>query len=338
MKLVPYEKKYLEAVRAADPSAAQGLEFNGDVLKETAVVALSDGGELLAFGFISRGTLNFGVFSLYAEFGVIPSAEEAVEAAEAVLTRLKASFMELKETYAKAAADKLPDKTKVRLTIWTSKDRADYNEFLKENGFRFSGRSMAVLSKDLTALWNRELTASGDRKLNVPGNPMYMFVVSGNEAFTVLTPEGKEVKARIEELPISDPDMRKRYLTANGKAFGYPDSEAGLIFRGEHWKARLFCVVRTDPETGKEILASVTVWPRKDRAAATEDIFCIPEYRRQHLTERLLVHVLSRLQTEGFNTASMNAFTQNTPALKLYEKLGYRTVHTLYELAYTGEE
>ena len=95
--------------------------------------------------------------------------------------------------------------------------------------------------------------------------------------------------------------------------------------------------VREDPVKGREVLSAVTLWPRRQKRAATEDIFCIPEYRRQHLTEELLDEAAGYLKEEGFRYAEMNAFSNNTEALALYKKTGYEVTGTLWEFVYKGE-
>ena len=181
-----------------------------------------------------------------------------------------------------------------RLTVW-AKEGSAVGDFAAAHGF-LAGRRMTSFRNDL----------SRAKKEDSP------------------LPD-----AWIKELDVTDPAVMKAYIAANGRGFGFPDSEKGLLFRVRHWKARVFAFVKDG-----QILSAVTVWPRKNRSFATEDIFCIPEYRRMHLTETLIRHVLTEGQEKGYASAGLCAFSHNTAAVKLYEKCGYEKEFDLIEYYY----
>ena len=297
MKLIPYDPRFLDQIREIDASAAQQLEFNKDVFVTTATLSVSDEEETLyGFSYISLGTLNYGVFNLNAELGADPSYEDAFEVLEALTEALKDAFTRLRP--------QIPHE-KVYLTAWAAEGRKTYREFLEYQGF-YKNRSMVSLEKDLSQ------TETETAK-----------------SLTIRTPEGDLAEAKIREIDVKDPEIRAAYLKAHGQGFGFPESEEGLIFRTEHWKARVYAVVKADePE---KVLAAVTVWPRRNGRCATEDIFCVPDWRRQYLTQELLKTVHLKLKEEGFLYAGMTAFTCNKEALKLYEKLGYVKKDKVFE-------
>ena len=311
MKLVPYEPRWNDAVCEIDASAAQALDHNGDVFLNTAVCAVSEDEEtFFGFGYISRGTLNYGVFSVFAEIGVAFMLADSVIASVMILDQLKISLEEVKK--------ELPYE-KVYLTFWSDEERVEYNEFLMEEGFvRY--RTMEALRRDL-----EKTDTAGDAGIHI------------GKRRPITLPDGSAGEAVLSWLDISDDEERARYLLANKKGFGDQNSEAGLLFRTAFWKARVLAWVREDPVKGREVLSAVTLWPRRQKRAATEDIFCIPEYRRQHLTEELLDEAAGYLKEEGFRYAEMNAFSNNTEALALYKKTGYEVTGTLWEFVYKGE-
>ena len=306
MKIVPYSDVWLQEIEKRDPSEAQALSYNKDVFMDTAIVAEEDG-TLLSWGYLSRGTLNYGTFGIYAEFGINGDEEKALEGTVSVLESLKASFQRIKK--------KEPYRDfKCALTIWTPPEREDYIDFIREMGFK-PDEKMVILKKHLDQNetgTEAEIESSGQG----PEESLERRVLKGFE---------NEKTAVFKELDMTDPQVRKKYFLSNGKGFGYPDSEDGMLFRMEHWKARVYAFV-TEDESGEvdEVLAAVTVWPRRNHAYATEDIFCIPEYRRQHLTTDLLRRVLSLLKKKGAASAGMNAYLRNKEALSLYEKMGYQ--------------
>ena len=83
---------------------------------------------------------------------------------------------------------------------------------------------------------------------------------------------------------------------------------------------------------GENVLASVTLYPDGEGASATEDIFCVPRWRRQGLTTALLKEAFRILRAEGFREAHLNVYEDNAPALALYRSLGYVPAGRIIEL------
>jgi mycothiol synthase len=56
-----------------------------------------------------------------------------------------------------------------------------------------------------------------------------------------------------------------------------------------------------------------------------------PAYRRQGLTRLVLLECLRKMQVMGMNRVSVSTGVSNTPAIKLYESVGFRIVNTYLE-------
>lgn len=303
------EQKWEPLLERLDPSAHQAYLYNPDVFPETALEALFE--EVpVAFAFLSRGTVNDGILGLDVTLAVDPEKENALEGGAVLLEELKALLPKLEEEF----SEEYPE-VRVQLDAWSSAGRTDYMEYLTFCGFS-AGRTMYAMTKDLS---------------EEEGIPQPSWA-------EVILPDGKKEKVFIEILDPRDPDVRRAYLKANGLGFGYPDSEQGLLFRAEHWGARIAAFVRKKVNGEREILAAVTVWPRKQEGMATEDIFCIPAFRRQGLTEKLLRYIFTTYAGQGRKRAGLNVFSHNLPALALYRKLGYTEADTMTELRYRREE
>ncbi len=61
-------------------------------------------------------------------------------------------------------------------------------------------------------------------------------------------------------------------------------------------------------------------------------VYIAPHYRRQGLGRQLMEHAKRWAKDQGYNQLSLQAFTNNAVALKLYESLGYKPNATLLTL------
>jgi ribosomal protein S18 acetylase RimI-like enzyme len=57
----------------------------------------------------------------------------------------------------------------------------------------------------------------------------------------------------------------------------------------------------------------------------------LPAYRRQGLTKAVLLECLRRMQVRGMNRVSVSTGVTNTPAIRLYESVGFKIVNTYLE-------
>ena len=63
-----------------------------------------------------------------------------------------------------------------------------------------------------------------------------------------------------------------------------------------------------------------------------------PAYRRRGLTRTALIEGLRRMQARGMNRACVSTQETNTPALKLYESVGFKRVHKYLDYVKPGSE
>lgn len=61
-------------------------------------------------------------------------------------------------------------------------------------------------------------------------------------------------------------------------------------------------------------------------------VYVAPKYRRQGLGRKLMEHAKQWAIAQGYDQLSLQVFTQNVSAVKLYESLGYQTQATLLTL------
>ncbi len=61
-----------------------------------------------------------------------------------------------------------------------------------------------------------------------------------------------------------------------------------------------------------------------------------PAYRRQGLTRAVLLECLRRMQAHGMNRVSVSTGVSNTPAIRLYESVGFKIVNKYLEYLKTG--
>jgi len=324
LTLTPFRPEDLGAVRKINRSLAASLEHDPDVLRETALT-VRERGKVTGAGYLAASAQflwlmrqNPGAFSgLSLSPSAVGSPENSAESRADRLcaepprdfglftqfqaagsSEIEASALLLNALEEKAAeiASRLPSAF-IHRTIWCRGSREAYLEFLNEFGFEEKA-SLLTLQKSLFP------------------------EASLREGEGMELPEG---------LFFDDPDLTDtaemdRYIYGNGLGFGIPDSSGNMLYRMSVLGARALTL--TDR---KRVIASVTLYP-DGGGAATEDIFCIPEYRRRGLTTALLKEAFRRKRQEGFREVHLNVYEDNAPALSLYRSLGYAQTDRIAEL------
>lgn len=201
---------------------------------------------------------------------------------------------DLKERFRRVAG-RYPEKRLI-LRIWCPYDHLIFMEYLMDMEFR-AGRLMSVMRYELCDFEEDD--------------------------------EEESSGSFVEELDIGNPDVMQEYLRANEKAFGIPDSASLLLYQRSHRKAKVYAV-----RVQGEIAACVTTWEISSARAATENIFCIPEYQGQGLGTAIICHVLNKLKNMGYEEAELTVFGDNIGAAGLYLSLGYYLEHNLVSMEY----
>lgn len=95
---------------------------------------------------------------------------------------------------------------------------------------------------------------------------------------------------------------------------------------------RLVFLTAKDPEEGSEAVAFIIAFLIPGTFAEIEDIATIPERRRQGIARKLMLEIISRAKEEKINELVLEVKADNTPAICLYETLGFE--RTGYREAY----
>jgi len=315
VKLRPLLPADLNTLNALSPSLTKSLRYNPDVLFETALAAEKKG-RLTGAGFLSASAQFLYLLrqrpEAFSSLQISPFSADSSERRADMLCPVPPSdfglFLDFQgfgaEEIAASAAllDGLLERKEgiaalcpdanIHATVWCRESREAYADFLREFGFR-----------EHTALLTLRRSLFEEEGSSLPDGLFF------------------------DEPDLRDPALMDRYIYGNGLGFGIPDSRGNMLYRMQVLQARALTV--TD---GTRILASVTVYPDGEGAAATEDIFCIPEYRRRGLTSALLKEAFRRLRGEGFREVHLNVYEDNAPALLLYESLGYVKSDRIAEL------
>jgi ribosomal protein S18 acetylase RimI-like enzyme len=85
---------------------------------------------------------------------------------------------------------------------------------------------------------------------------------------------------------------------------------------------------------GNEVVGSVMTWGLGDKRSATENIFVLPDYRRQGIAKAIITEALIFLKEKGKTEATLGVFGDNKNAIALYQSLGYRMFYTSIEFGY----
>jgi ribosomal protein S18 acetylase RimI-like enzyme len=62
------------------------------------------------------------------------------------------------------------------------------------------------------------------------------------------------------------------------------------------------------------------------KIGVTEDIWVLPEWRRQGVASAMIARALTYLRDKGMEAATLSVAAPNERALRLYTRLGYRIV------------
>ena len=75
----------------------------------------------------------------------------------------------------------------------------------------------------------------------------------------------------------------------------------------------------------EEIIGYVGCWILGNEGEIT-NVAVSPEYRGQRIAENMLLELIERVKKRGGTAMTLEVRPSNTPALKLYEKLGFKSV------------
>jgi len=56
-----------------------------------------------------------------------------------------------------------------------------------------------------------------------------------------------------------------------------------------------------------------------------DDVYVLPEFRGKGIGKKLAMECLNKMEAAGVKTVTLQVFTENKVAIKLYEKLGFKT-------------
>lgn len=133
----------------------------------------------------------------------------------------------------------------------------------------------------------------------------------------------------VKPLSLIDRSSMEAYLAGTAEAFGFPDREEEMSFRLQYGGGKLY--TRYD-ETAKENVSFLTTWPVRKDTAATENIFTRVPFRNRGYATELVEFAAETLKKEGFAYATLNVYKSDVPAIRLYEKCGYKKTDVMLEL------
>lgn len=293
MNITKYDEKYDNAMEELDQLSFWTVKYHGDLIKESCRLAVEDD-ELIGMvyllkrsSFLAIDTNDLAYYELILDYQMNWEKPNATEALELLLAEMKKCCDDISRNY--------PGK-RIFIKTWVSEEEHERIEFFLKQGFVI-GRCTPILVRKLD-----NCTALGDesvRKLQV------------------------ELEDGVKELEIKaldfDENVMAEYAKSNGSAFVIPDSVTDLWFKLNDPEIKVFAAV-----CGERIVASVMIWRINEKRGATENIFCIDEFRRKGVTSAVINYACEYLKKEGFEEASLSVYQDNTPAILLYERMGYR--------------
>jgi ribosomal protein S18 acetylase RimI-like enzyme len=118
---------------------------------------------------------------------------------------------------------------------------------------------------------------------------------------------------------------RMQYIAAEAAVFPHsPRTVEELAFYMGSWKGGT--PITAFDEQGNIVGSLMAYWYGK-RNGVTEDIFVTPEWRRMGIASHLITEGIRYLIENGVEVARLEVKETNTPAVRLYESLGYGVVN-----------
>jgi len=124
-------------------------------------------------------------------------------------------------------------------------------------------------------------------------------------------------------------EEKQAYLDARELAFGYPLGRLDLLEHFTHSKLWLGGTTFTAFSEGK-IIASVMALSN----GLLDYVFVIPEWRGKGIAKVLVSMALKYLKEQNHKQAWLEVYSHNTPALRLYQKFGFKTFKEEISLGY----
>lgn len=292
VSVMQYHEEYDEQIAQLDQLMYWKIKFHPDLIRESVYLAVEEK-KLLGVAYLIKrsGFLhvdqNLAYHEIILEHYVDTETANQDEVLSLLLGQMKRECDRISAAY--------PGK-RIFIKCWVPEEEHGRIELFLRNGF-YLGRGTPVLVRQLE-----------DVEPLDPGKPQRLNIQTENGNETL------EIKA----LTMED-QFLEEYEKANGNAFVIPDSIGDLAFKMNGPDVKVFAVMK-----GKEIIASVMIWDCGEKRAATENIFCIDQYRRKGITSALIEYVCAYLKSEGYEEASLSVYQDNLPAIFLYEKMGYR--------------
>lgn len=132
-------------------------------------------------------------------------------------------------------------------------------------------------------------------------------------------PAAKDDRAGFKSLADSDDGAG---FKCPGGSDGAPEKDIGIICKsigGEDEKVRQYLLIKD----GKELCRLSILLFLSEKAAYMYGLETAPEFRRRGAATRLIAGVAMRLLKEDWKEMTLQVSSQNMPALKLYQKLGF---------------
>ena len=76
-------------------------------------------------------------------------------------------------------------------------------------------------------------------------------------------------------------------------------------------------------EKDQTVLGYMGVWKILDEGHIT-NVAVDPDHRRQHIAEKIIEEMIRRTSEEGITSWTLEVRADNEPAIRLYEKMGFR--------------
>jgi GNAT superfamily N-acetyltransferase len=199
-----------------------------------------------------------------------------------------------------------PEQLNGHLVAGARQDDARRIAFLEQNGFTYSGDFSEV-----------NMLRSLDEPISAP-----------------TVPDGFQVREAAETGDIPNRAAAQREVWQPWSVGNVSDDDYARFMQMPGYRRDLD-IVTVAPDG--VIAAYVNGWPDPvNRIGDFGPVGALPAYRRQGLTRAALLESLRRMQAQGMNRVCISTGIRNTPAINLYESVGFKSVNQYLDYVKTG--
>ncbi|MNI62317.1 ribosomal-protein-alanine N-acetyltransferase [compost metagenome] len=139
-----------------------------------------------------------------------------------------------------------------------------------------------------------------------------------------------DLSREIPRYPLPEGVQITPFLLDSDEARGQYHQAESASFEGVAWSLNQLAWMQGAQEitnfcafSGTKLIGNTSTWWIAEGHSATENVFVLPEWRKQGVARNLLCTALNSLKSQGKTIATLGTHGSNKKAIRLYTQIGY---------------